>query len=287
VDIKSIFMGLAFVLMWSSAFTSARIIVQSAPPMMALSLRFFLSGLIAVSLAVALGQRLRLNRSQWRATLIFGVCQNALYLGLFFIAMQNVGAGLAAIVASTMPLLVALFSRLFLGETIRPMGIGGLIVGFIGVAIIMGSRTSTELDQIGLLLMVIGVLALTLATLVVRSATSGGNVLMVMGLQMLIGSAVLVFPAVYFETIFVVWSPGLIAAFAYTLLVPGLLATWVWMHLVSRIGSTRAATYHFLNPFFGVAIAALLLGERLVLRDFIGVSIIAAGILAVQLSRRV
>ena len=67
---------------------------------------------------------------------------------------------------------------------------------------------------------------------------------------------------------------------------PGLLATFVWFLLVGRIGATRAATFHFLNPFFGVAIAALLLGESLGPRDIMGVVIIAAGILAVQISRQ-
>jgi drug/metabolite transporter (DMT)-like permease len=87
------------------------------------------------------------------------------------------------------------------------------------------------------------------------------------------------------ETIEVDWSGALVAAFVYTTLMPGLAATFIWFRLVGRIGSTRAATFHFLNPFFGVAIAAALLGERLTLADGIGVAIIAAGILAVQMAR--
>ena len=81
------------------------------------------------------------------------------------------------------------------------------------------------------------------------------------------------------------WTPRLALAFVYTTLVPGLLATWVWFLLVARIGAVRAAAFHFLNPFFGVATAALLLGESLTIWDVGGVVIMAAGILAVQLSR--
>jgi drug/metabolite transporter (DMT)-like permease len=77
----------------------------------------------------------------------------------------------------------------------------------------------------------------------------------------------------------------MVAAFWYTVLVPGLAATMIWFVLVGRIGATRAATFHFLNPFFGVAIAALVLGERVTSRDLAGVAIVMAGILAVQLSR--
>jgi drug/metabolite transporter (DMT)-like permease len=88
------------------------------------------------------------------------------------------------------------------------------------------------------------------------------------------------------ETWHVNWTLRLGFAFAYTTLIPGLLATWVWFRLVARIGAVRAATYHFLNPFFGVAVAAALLHERLGLTDIVGVAIIGAGILAVQLSRQ-
>jgi drug/metabolite transporter (DMT)-like permease len=83
----------------------------------------------------------------------------------------------------------------------------------------------------------------------------------------------------------VTYSLRLALAFTYTTLVPGLLATWVWFLMVERIGAVRAAAFHFLNPFFGVAIAAVFLGESLTHWDVIGAVIIAAGILAVQMSR--
>jgi probable blue pigment (indigoidine) exporter len=279
-------MGVVFVLMWSSAFSSARVIVQSAPPLSSLSFRFLISGLIAVSIARILGQTWRLTRQQWRGTVIFGICQNALYLGLFFVAMQWIEAGLAAIIASSMPLLVAFFSWVFLKEKTPLVGVLGLIAGFIGVALIMSGRLEGGSDPVGLLLTIIGVTALAIATLAVRGASSGGNVLMIVGLQMLIGSAALFVPAILLETIEVTYSPQLLGAFLYTVFVPGLAATFIWFKLVGRIGTTRAATYHFLNPFFGVAIAAMLLGENVGARDFIGVAIITAGILAVQLSKR-
>ncbi|SEM92475.1 EamA-like transporter family protein [Pseudorhodobacter antarcticus] len=285
MDIRAMFMGLAFALMWSSAFTSARMIVADAPPLTALALRFLVSGMIGVAIALALGQSARLSRAQWRATVIFGVCQNALYLGFNFVAMQWVEASLAAIVASTMPLLVALSGWLIFRERLAPLAYAGLIAGIVGVAIIMGHRISGGMDLMGLAFLGIGVLALTFATLSVRGASSGGNLLMIVGLQMLVGASLLAVAAVALESWDINWTPRLGLAFAYTTLVPGLLATWVWFLLVARIGAVRAAAFHFLNPFFGVAIAAALLGESLTLWDVAGVVIIAGGILAVQMSR--
>lgn len=286
MDMRAIGLGLAFALMWSSAFTSARIIVADATPLFALSLRYFLSGLIGVGIARALGQNWNLTRQQWRATIVFGILQNAVYLGLFFIAMQTIEASLAAIIASSMPLLVALAAWMFMGDRLGLLGVAGLIAGFAGVALIMGARMTDGLDLVGVAICFIGVLALTIATLTVRGASSGGNLLMVVGLQMLVGCVALSIATVLFETPRVTPSVPLAIAFVYTCLVPGLTATWVWFLLVGRIGATRAATFHFLNPFFGVLIAAVLLGEALGPRDVLGVCIIAAGILAVQLSRQ-
>ena len=67
---------------------------------------------------------------------------------------------------------------------------------------------------------------------------------------------------------------------------PGLAATLAWFWLVNRIGAVKAATFHFLNPFLGVAIAALILSETLSVQDLVGVAVIMLGILAVQLSRQ-
>jgi drug/metabolite transporter (DMT)-like permease len=253
--------------------------------MASLSLRFLVSGLLGIAIAYAMGQRAKLTREQWKATLIFGVCQNALYLGLFFVAMQTIEASLAAIIAATMPLIVALFGWV-MGDRPKPLGMLGLVAGIIGVTVIMGARLSGTIDVMGLVLCAIGVTALAVATLSVRGASSGGNVLMIVGLQMLVGSAVLSVPATLLESWDIIWSWQLIVAFFYTTLVPGLLATLVWFLLVQRIGAIKAATFHFLNPFFGVTIAWALIGEELTHWDVIGVAIIAAGILAVQLSKQ-
>ena len=287
MDLRAALMGLAFVFMWSSAFTSARMIVIDAPPMTALAFRFLISGLIGIGIALALGQSWRLNPAQRRSVLIFGLCQNALYLGLNFVAMRSIEASLASIIASTMPLLVALLGWVFFGDRIRPLGIAGLFAGVAGVAVIMGARIEGGVDLTGVLMCGTGALALAVATLTVRSATSGGNLLMIVGLQMLVGAAILAVAAVLFEDWQVTWTLRLILAFAYTTLVPGLLATWVWFRLVGRIGAVRAATFHFLNPFFGVATAAILLGESLRWADFAGVAVIMAGILAVQMSKQI
>jgi drug/metabolite transporter (DMT)-like permease len=287
MDIRAILMGVFFAVMWASAFTSTRMIVTEVPPLFALALRFALSGVMAVVIALLMGQTWRaLTRAQWRAVLILGLCQNALYLGLNWVAMQWIEAGLASIIAATMPLIVAALGWVLMGERLRPMGVAGLVLGLAGVAIIMGARLQGGgSDPVGIVMCFAAALALAVATLTVRGASSGGNVMMIVGLQMLVGSVTLWCIAPILEDWHVDPNPRLVWAFLYTVIVPGLVATWVWFKLVGRIGAVRAATFHFLTPFFGVATGAALLGERLAMGDVIGVGVIMAGILAVQLSK--
>ena len=273
--------------MWSSAFTSAKIIVSSAPPLSALSLRFLVSGLLAIGIGWLLGQSLKLTSSQWKATVIFGICQNSIYLGLNFIAVQRIEASVAAIIASTMPLIVAFLGWIIFRDRLKPLAIFGLVLGFIGVLIIMNTRIQNINDLGAISLCVLGAISLAIATLSVKNATSGGNLWIIVGYQMIIGSIALLPFALLLEVINIAWSFKLIIAFFYTTLIPGLLATWVWFVLVSKVGAVKGATYHFLNPFFGVLIAYIILKESIGLSDYIGVIVVSVGIIIVQISRNV
>ncbi|MCH2266867.1 MAG: DMT family transporter [SAR324 cluster bacterium] len=287
MDFRSILMGVSFSLIWSSAFTSAKILVTAASPLMVLSLRFLISGLLGIAIARMLGQKIQLNREEWTVVVIIGISQNALYLAFNFIAMQWIEASLAAIIASLLPLVVAVVCWVFLGEKTGLNGMLGLTVGFGGVLVIMLDKLSGSSASLGMTLCLIGVAALAGATLYVgRMMSLNKNVVMIVGLQMLVGSITLFPFSLIFETWNIEWSTSFILAFIYTTLVPGLLGTLIWFFLVRRIGPVRAATFHFLNPFFGVLVAALILSEPLSLRDGIGVTIIMAGILLVQLSRK-
>ena len=100
--------------------------------------------------------------------------------------MQSIEASLAAIIASTMPLMVAFAGWLFVSERLSSSGVLGLVLGFSGVTIIMWARLNQGVDIFGLVLCIIGALALTVATLTLKDASSGGNIMMIVGLQMLV-----------------------------------------------------------------------------------------------------
>ena len=134
------------------------------------------------------------------------------------------------------------------------------------------------------------VLALLISAIVMfaigRPRMDAVALMMIVALQMAVGAVVLAIPAAAMEWGQPIeWSWQLVIAFLYTVIAPGIAATFIWFLLVGRIGAIRAATFHFLSPIFGVTIAALLLGERFGFSDVIGAVIVAAGILMVQMAR--
>jgi len=62
----------------------------------------------------------------------------------------------------------------------------------------------------------------------------------------------------------------------------------LWLVLIRISGASTASSYHLLNPFFGVLLAYLILGEPLRMADFIGAALIVIGLLlTTQASGRV
>jgi len=280
---RDLILGVSFALIWSSAFTSARISMFDAPPFLLLSLRFFLSGIIAIGLAYFLGQTINFSRPEWSAIFIFGVFQNTIYLGLNFVAMQWIDASLAATIASLLPLVVTILLWLFFKETLTPLGLVGLFIGLLGLILIVHSTLPDRLDSIGILFCLIGVIALAIATIVVRNSTNK-NMIMMIGIQMMVGSVTLLPLSLAFEVWEINLTLRLITSFLYTTIFPGLIATLIWFKLIYFIGPIKAAAFHFLNPFFGVLIANIILSESLFWQQILGVSLVTIAILSLQLS---
>ena len=280
---RDLILGLSFALIWSSAFTSARISMFDAPPFLLLSLRFFVSGVIAIGLAYIVGQSINFSKSEWSAIFIFGVCQNTIYLGLNFVAMQWIDASLAATIASLLPLIVTIFLWLFFKEQLTALGLIGLFVGLLGLILIVYPTLQNSFNIVGILFCLIGVLALAIATIVVRNSTNK-NMIMMIGIQMMVGSFTLLPLSIAFEVWEINLTLSLITSFLYTTIFPGLIATLIWFKLIYSIGPIKAAAFHFLNPFFGVLIANIILSESLFWQQAVGVLLVTMAILSLQLS---
>ena len=114
-----------------------------------------------------------------------------------------------------LPLLVIVLETLVFKIRIRYLGILGLFLGCVGSVFVMSNRLFNDIDLRGIAACLMGVFALAIATLSVREASSSGNTLMIVGLQMLIGGLILVIVSSFFETWSFNWTPVLLLTFTY------------------------------------------------------------------------
>ena len=287
MEFKHILLGVGFALIWASAFPSAKIAVQFSPPFLFLFLRFTLAGLFSIILGAYLGQSLQLDRKSLIWIMIFGVIQNGLYLGLIFLALTKIDSNVSVIIASILPLTVAFFSWVFFKSRLSFLGLSGLFVGLFGVLLIMLQRTEKEYEILGITLCIMGLLATTFSTLIITKINiNKNNIFIVVGLQMLAGSLFLL-PLSYF---FEVWSISFNLTFLFTFLYvaafPGIIGPVIWFYLQKEIGAVKYSSFHFLVPFFGIAISYFLLGETLTFSDMIGVIVIILGLYFVNRDKK-
>ena len=205
-------------------------------------------------------------RQHWKPVMICGLINSAIPFALFSFALLSISTGLSSILNATVPLFGALVAWLWLGDKPGTSRTVGLVIGFIGVALLASGKASFKPDASGAVT-AWGILACLLATIsyavaasFTRRYLSGLNSLMVAtGSQ--IGAALgLALPTLL---MWPVQAPSLKAWGA--LLALGILCTAVayvlFFRLIEQLGPARAITVTFTIPVFAVFYGVTLLGE--------------------------
>jgi drug/metabolite transporter (DMT)-like permease len=211
---------------------------------------------------------------------IVGVANQALYLGLGYVGLQEISAGLSTLIASSNPILIAILAVFLLGERMTWRKIAGLLLGFGGIAFIVSHRLSLGGDSLrGILFTVAGLLALVAGTLIFKLFAPKDGLWIGNGVQSLAaGIASLPFALTLERVEDIVPSWRLLAAVLYLALAVSIFAFLLWFYILKASGATAASSYHFLMPPLGMLFGWLLLGERISPVDLLGIVPVVLGI---------
>jgi drug/metabolite transporter (DMT)-like permease len=274
-----LYIGL-FCLLWSFAFVAGKIGVTDCPPLILLTARFSLAGILILVIWALRGDAWSLS---WRDTLVFGllgVANNALYLGLGYTGLRTVSAGLGGLIVSANPVFTAVLAALFLNEALAWRKVAGLLLGIIGVSFIVWHRMSAGTDSWhGILFTLASLVSIVAGTILFKWLAPKGSLWLGNGVQNLVAGIVLTpFAFTLSSAGDIVPSARLLGAFAFLVLGGSILAYRLWFHLLRVCGATAASAYHFLMPPLGMLFAWMILGEHVELRDLIGIVPVAIGI---------
>jgi drug/metabolite transporter (DMT)-like permease len=274
-----IYIGL-FCVLWSFAFVAGKIGVTACPPLILLTARFSLAGILILGISALRRDAWSLS---WRDACVFailGVANNALYLGLGYTGLQTVSAGLGGLVVSANPVFTAGLAALFLGEALTWRKVAGLSLGIAGVSFIVWHRISVGTDAWhGILFTLASLASIVAGTILFKLLAPKGSLWIGNGVQNLTAGIVLLPIALTFADISdIVPSARLLGAFAFLVLGGSILAYLLWFHLLKVCGATAASAYHFLMPPLGMLFAWIILGEHVEVRDLMGIVPVALGI---------
>jgi drug/metabolite transporter (DMT)-like permease len=274
------FLIAAFCLLWSSAFAVAKLALADCPPLLLLTARFLLAGLVIVGAAAVNGARWHLGGRDLLVLAVFGIANNALYLGLSYLGMRDVSAGLSAIIISANPVLTSALAAFFLKEPMTWRKAAGLLLAAAGVALIVESRVGSGSDSpAGIGFLAGALLAIVTGTILFKRLAPKGGLWIGNGVQNLVGGLALAPFALTFEGVSQITpSWKLLIALAYLVLMVSVLGYLLWFHLLTISSATAASAYHFLMPPLGLFFGWLLLGERIEAIDLVGIVPVALGI---------
>jgi drug/metabolite transporter (DMT)-like permease len=269
-----------FCLLWSFAFVAGKIGVTDCPPLILLTARFSLAGILILGISAIRGEAWSLS---WRDVAIFavlGVANNALYLGLGYTGLKTVSAGLGGLIVSANPVFTTVLAALVLNEALTWRKVAGLLLGIVGVAFIVWHRISVGTDHLEGIVFTLGSLASIVGgTILFKLLAPKGSLWIGNGIQNIAGGlALMPFAFTLSSVSGIVPSMRLLGAFVFLVFGGSILAYLLWFYLLKVCGATAASAYHFLMPPLGMLFAFLVLGEHVAFRDLLGIVPVALGI---------
>lgn len=269
-----------FCLLWSYAFIAGKIGVTDCPPLILLTARFSLAGILILGVLALRREGWQLS---WRDVAVYsvlGLANNALYLGLGYTGLKTVSAGIGGLIVSANPVFTAVLAALFLGEVLTWRKVAGLVLGVVGVAFIVWHRISVGTEHVeGIVFTLASLASIVTGTILFKLLAPKGSLWIGNGIQNLAGGLALLPFAITLSSVSeIVPSARLLGAFAFLVIGGSILAYALWFHLLKECGATSASAYHFLMPPLSMLFAFLVLGEHVESRDLLGIIPVALGI---------
>lgn len=264
-------------LVWGSTYLGIRLAVQTLPPFVMASLRFMVAGLLLLGLLRLRGS-LQLTLRQLRDNAVVGVMLLLGGNGLVAWAEQYVPSGITALIIGVQPIVMVLTEWAWPGGKRPPARVFiGLVLGFVGVALLVAPAASSSLvpDAGGVLAILLACVFWAFGSIYGRNAKAPASPFVASGLQMVSGSLALAAVA-GLRGEWSSWLPAATSAISwwatvYLSLVGSLVGFTTFAWLMKHSTPARVATYAYVNP-----IVAVFLGW-LVLREPLGFRIAAAG----------
>jgi len=279
---------LILAVIWGGAFMFIGVAVRHVDPLTYVWLRLTIAAAGMFLFLKLKGEKLGLPRQVWGSILLLALLNNAIPFTLFGWGQTHIASGLASILNATTPIWGVLVANFFTSdERLTPRKIAGVLLGFAGVATMIGPMLLANIgtDALAQLACIGAALCYAIAAVWARRFRKMGIAPMSVTTGQLTAGALMMLPlAMIVDQPWTQPLPPLTAWGAIVAL--ALLCTAfgyvLYFRLIDSAGATNALLVTLLVPPFAILFGSLFLNEVLAPQDFIGLALIALGLAAID-----
>ena len=259
---------------WGSAFMFIKISAVEFGPILLVTLRLLIAGLIFVPLLLKKQNRLQF-KPYLSSILIIAVVSNALPFTLFAFASLGATSNMLGILNGTTAFLTTFIAYFWLKEFISSKQIVGLFLGFIGVVILVNpaNGSSTILASMCAL---VGSLCYAFNGNYLQKYHQNSNKIVLIGWSMLFGG-LLMLPLAVFNLPNQMPNFNSFLALLWLAVVSTGIGYLAYVRLIDRIGAVKTSTLTYLLPVFSIIWGAIFLNENITLIIFGGFMFVMMG----------
>jgi len=274
------FLPLIFILLWSSAFITTKPIVDYSDPFSALSFRFLIVTIGFYFFSLFSKQKILVGTKNLLSSVSTGILFHGFYLGgVFYSISIGLPTGIAALIVTLQPVLTNALAGPILNEKITWNKWLGVLLGFIGAALVIGFDIGKSLPLMGIIAVFISLIAVTAATLW-QKKISNNLPLSVSNMYQAIGGFLfhLLIIIFFIQKPFINFSTTFIIAISHQILLVSFGAFTILMFLIKKNSASKTVSVFFLIPSASAIMAFVFLGENLDPIDICGFIIATLGV---------
>jgi drug/metabolite transporter (DMT)-like permease len=280
-------------IVWGSTYLGIKYAIDTIPPFLMGSLRFLVAGGVLYLLAIRSGDSRgdRVGARQWLAALLIGGALLVGGNGGVILAEQYAPTGVVALLVATAPLWMAIIDRVVFGRRLPVLVIVGLLIGFGGVAFLIGSPGAGHINLLGAALALAAPVCWACGSVFTRHVKLPKRPLVAAGMEMLWAGLVFAIASIVTgELGRLQWqhvSTTSIVALLYLIVLGSLVGFSAYVWLLRSAPLSLVSTYAYVNPVVAVILGGIFLGEAINARLVIagGIIILAVALIVVARSR--
>ena len=270
---------LIFILLWSSAFITTKPIIDNSDPFAALAFRFFFVAVGFYLFSLYSKQSIIINQKNLIESLFRGVLFHGFYLGgVFYSISIGMPTSIAALIVTLQPVLTNALSGPILGEKVTFKQWIGVLLGFIGAALVLGLDIGSNIPLLGLLATIIALIAITTSTIWQKKLSNNLSLPVSNFYQAVGGCLFHVLIIIIFAEPYIDFSKTFFVAMGHQIFLVSFGAFTILMYLIKNNSASKTVSVFFLIPATSAFMAWLFLNESLTNLDLIGFLITSIGV---------